>query len=369
MDDGTSRRRFLGYLIAAPTLVAAADLALTAAPEPAGAAVLSLPEPADLFDLGDLLVLASMPTSNKIAIQINTDSTASFALPRAEVGQGITTATAMIIAEELDLAVDRMFHHVRRRSARTASSTSSPAAPTPSARSTPPFGTPRRPPASVWSIRLRRTGRCRPGSARRPTAWCAARAARARPTDRLPCRPRQASRPTMPGNDEEDVVLRRHRDGAAIGSTRWTSSPVARRSSWTCTYRTRFRPWCADRRRSTARCRRYANLSQCVRCRDHGRRDRVDRCRRAGCDVRSVHRRGRRVEGHAGVQGPRTPSPTPTSSPNCARPRSRCSARNWPAGPRPSTATSSSTSAATARSRPMRRSPTFAQIAPRSGRR
>ncbi|HEV7193931.1 MAG TPA: molybdopterin cofactor-binding domain-containing protein [Jatrophihabitantaceae bacterium] len=107
-DDGTSRRRFLGYLIAAPTLVAAADLAVAAHPEAAGAAVPSAPEPADLFDLGDLLVLASMPTSNKIAIQINTDSTASFALPRAEVGQGISTATAMIIAEELDLAVENV---------------------------------------------------------------------------------------------------------------------------------------------------------------------------------------------------------------------------------------------------------------------
>jgi isoquinoline 1-oxidoreductase beta subunit len=115
-DDGTSRRRFLGYLIAAPTLVAAADIAVHAGEKPAGAAVPSLPEPADLFDLGDLLVLASMPTSNKIAIQINTDSTASFALPRAEVGQGLTTATAMIIAEELDLGVENV--HVTLADAR-----------------------------------------------------------------------------------------------------------------------------------------------------------------------------------------------------------------------------------------------------------
>ena len=107
-QDGTSRRRFLGYLVAAPTLVAAADLVVTSRPEKAGAVVVSPPEPPDLFDLGDLLTLAAMPTSNKIAIQINTDGTASFALPRAEVGQGITTSTAMLISEELDLPIDKI---------------------------------------------------------------------------------------------------------------------------------------------------------------------------------------------------------------------------------------------------------------------
>ncbi len=37
---------------------------------------------------------------------MNEDGTASFELPRMEVGQGITTSTAMIIAEELDLPVE-----------------------------------------------------------------------------------------------------------------------------------------------------------------------------------------------------------------------------------------------------------------------
>ena len=43
-----------------------------------------------------------------ITITINQDGTASFALPRMEVGQGITTSTAMIIAEELDLPVEKV---------------------------------------------------------------------------------------------------------------------------------------------------------------------------------------------------------------------------------------------------------------------
>lgn len=47
---------------------------------------------------------------------LNKDGTASFALPRVESGQGITTSTAMLIAEELDLPVDKV--HVTLADAR-----------------------------------------------------------------------------------------------------------------------------------------------------------------------------------------------------------------------------------------------------------
>ncbi|SDM66551.1 molybdopterin cofactor-binding domain-containing protein [Allokutzneria albata] len=104
--QGLDRRRFLGYVLAAPTLVAAAQLG-GPAPE-ASAAIPTLPQPADLFDLNDLLTTAALPSSGLVAVQVHTDGTASFALPRAEVGQGVTTSTAMLIAEELDLPVDRI---------------------------------------------------------------------------------------------------------------------------------------------------------------------------------------------------------------------------------------------------------------------
>ncbi|GAB2702489.1 molybdopterin cofactor-binding domain-containing protein [Kitasatospora kifunensis] len=101
---GLGRRRFLGYVVAAPTLLVAAQVEQTAlASTPAAAAVPSLPEPADLLDLTTLLTTAALPTSGLISIQLNADGTATFALPRAEVGQGITTSTAMLIAEELDI--------------------------------------------------------------------------------------------------------------------------------------------------------------------------------------------------------------------------------------------------------------------------
>ncbi|GAA2150904.1 molybdopterin-dependent oxidoreductase [Kitasatospora kazusensis] len=108
-DAGLGRRRFLGYVVAAPTLLVAAQLGeAVLAPTPAAAAVPSLPEPADLYDLTDLLTDATLPTSGLISVQLNADGTAAFALPRAEVGQGITTSTAMLIAEELDLPVSQV---------------------------------------------------------------------------------------------------------------------------------------------------------------------------------------------------------------------------------------------------------------------
>lgn len=102
---GISRRRFVGYLIAGTTLTVAADLRLGT---PAEASVPSAPQIAALYDLEDLETHAGLPTANLIKVTINSDGTASFALPRAEVGQGITTSTAMILAEELDLPVEKV---------------------------------------------------------------------------------------------------------------------------------------------------------------------------------------------------------------------------------------------------------------------
>ncbi|MET9377441.1 molybdopterin cofactor-binding domain-containing protein [Streptomyces sp. NPDC002992] len=107
------RRRFLGYVLAAPTLTVAAQLGeAVLAPSPAAAAapslVPSLPGPSEIYDLNDMLTQAALPTANLITIRIEADGTASFALPRAEVGQGITTSSAMLIAEELDLPLEKV---------------------------------------------------------------------------------------------------------------------------------------------------------------------------------------------------------------------------------------------------------------------
>ena len=104
-----NRRRFLGYLVAAPTLAVAVDwTAGLVRPRQAEAAVPSLPQPEEIFDLGDMQDLAAAPTSGLITVVVNEDGTASFAVPRAEVGQGMTTAVAMMVAEELDLPLDKV---------------------------------------------------------------------------------------------------------------------------------------------------------------------------------------------------------------------------------------------------------------------
>ncbi|MBT2443249.1 xanthine dehydrogenase family protein molybdopterin-binding subunit [Streptomyces sp. ISL-36] len=105
------RRRFLGYVLAAPTLTVAAQLGeavLAPAAAAAPSVVPSLPGVSEIYDLNDMLTHAALPTAHLITIRIEADGTASFALPRAEVGQGITTSSAMLIAEELDLPLEKI---------------------------------------------------------------------------------------------------------------------------------------------------------------------------------------------------------------------------------------------------------------------
>ncbi|MHC8504145.1 xanthine dehydrogenase family protein molybdopterin-binding subunit [Pseudonocardia bannensis] len=103
------RRRFLGYLFAAPTLAVGVKLGIDlAGGDTASAAIPAPPQPADLYDLSDALTDAARPTANLITVVVNEDGTVSFDLPRAEVGQGITTSIAMIIAEEMDVPLDKV---------------------------------------------------------------------------------------------------------------------------------------------------------------------------------------------------------------------------------------------------------------------
>ncbi|MEW2398400.1 molybdopterin cofactor-binding domain-containing protein [Streptomyces sp. NPDC046862] len=104
-----ARRRFLTYLVAAPTLAVATKIGLDAyAPGSADAAIPTPPAPADLVDLGDLLILAGKPTATMLELSVDEDGDVHFRLPREEVGQGLTTAVAMLVAEELDTPLDRV---------------------------------------------------------------------------------------------------------------------------------------------------------------------------------------------------------------------------------------------------------------------
>src|SRR5213083_2925542 len=75
--------------------------------EPADASVPTV-QPVDSYDLSDLLTDAARPTSNLITVVVNPDGTVSFDLPRSENGQGITTSIAMVIADEMDVPLEKV---------------------------------------------------------------------------------------------------------------------------------------------------------------------------------------------------------------------------------------------------------------------
>jgi isoquinoline 1-oxidoreductase beta subunit len=104
--QGLDRRRFLTALVAAPTLAVAARYGLL---DGVAHALPGSPEPADVLDLGDFLILAGKATEGGLFVLVaEQDGSVSCALPREEVGQGITTAVAMLLADELSLPLDRV---------------------------------------------------------------------------------------------------------------------------------------------------------------------------------------------------------------------------------------------------------------------
>jgi isoquinoline 1-oxidoreductase subunit beta len=98
-----TRRRFLTYVVAAPVLTVAASSGMELiAPGKAHAVVPSPPQPENLADLGDVMVAATKVAQHLLVLEVTSDNRIVFRVPRAEVGQGITTALAMVVADEID---------------------------------------------------------------------------------------------------------------------------------------------------------------------------------------------------------------------------------------------------------------------------
>ena len=105
--SGVDRRSFLGYVIKGSTLAVALSVGADMRSRPSATALdLAIPELADELDLTDLLLLSGDPFYYDYLIRITPENRVRFELPRMEVGQGIITAAAMIVAEELDVSLD-----------------------------------------------------------------------------------------------------------------------------------------------------------------------------------------------------------------------------------------------------------------------
>lgn len=98
---GVGRRRFLTYLVAAPTLTVATRLAFEGEAAAADPVVPGLPQVSNVVDFGDVVTNTSAVTAGMMKLEVTPQNKVRFELPRTEVGQGITTAVSMIIADEM----------------------------------------------------------------------------------------------------------------------------------------------------------------------------------------------------------------------------------------------------------------------------
>ncbi len=110
---GTTRRQFVGYVLAGTTLAVTADVAWeTAAPSTAHAAgaspIPSNPTFSDNYDFLDAYRDSCLPTNHHLKIDVTPDGKAHFAIPRQEAGQGITTSFAQVIADEMDMPIENV---------------------------------------------------------------------------------------------------------------------------------------------------------------------------------------------------------------------------------------------------------------------
>lgn len=101
---GASRREFLQFLIGGSTLMIGG---VFLSREEADA----LPGPgntSDVADLGDSLIAVEQPYKYNLVLEVTAHNRVRFELPREDKGQGIATALAMMVAEEMDADYDRV---------------------------------------------------------------------------------------------------------------------------------------------------------------------------------------------------------------------------------------------------------------------
>ncbi|MGQ0632612.1 MAG: molybdopterin cofactor-binding domain-containing protein [Sporichthyaceae bacterium] len=112
LPSGTTRRHFIGYVLAGTTLAVTADLSMDLTPRSAQAEgvtpIGSNPLTTNFYDFLDNMRDTTHMVIPLMKIEMKSDGTAVFDMPRQEVGQGITTSFAQVIGDELDMAFDQV---------------------------------------------------------------------------------------------------------------------------------------------------------------------------------------------------------------------------------------------------------------------
>jgi isoquinoline 1-oxidoreductase beta subunit len=106
LDKRVERRTVLkGFMIAGPTLTVAARFGLA---DGAGAFPTKTDELPDAQDFTDIFVTSQQPFIYDLKIEIKPDNRVYFELPKMDVGQGIITTAAVMVADNLDTAYENM---------------------------------------------------------------------------------------------------------------------------------------------------------------------------------------------------------------------------------------------------------------------
>jgi isoquinoline 1-oxidoreductase beta subunit len=96
----TTRRGFLKFVLAGSSYLVVGGVFM-ARDE------ISAQEPSDVFDPADVLILSEAPYATNLLLEVTPHNRIRFELPRLDKGQGIMTALAMLVADEMDADYDR----------------------------------------------------------------------------------------------------------------------------------------------------------------------------------------------------------------------------------------------------------------------
>jgi isoquinoline 1-oxidoreductase subunit beta len=100
----TTRRRFIQYIGGGSATLL---MGVTYVDTEGAQASISLPELGEILDFADVIALAEAPYASNLVLEVTADGRVRFELPRLDKGQGIATAFAMLVADELDADYSR----------------------------------------------------------------------------------------------------------------------------------------------------------------------------------------------------------------------------------------------------------------------